>query len=458
MMLTTAPRQAIVVVGLGYGDESKGATVDHLAASTPDAVAVVRWSGGGQAAHNVRHGARHHTFRQFGSGTFLDVRTVLRAPMLVDPVLLAAEAHALEGQGVHDPLGLVVADARCLVTTPVHAAMNRARELARGAGRHGSTGLGIGETVAYDLAVRARARAGDAVGNFTAPAAAPRGSAPTLATLRDRRRTVAALDALARYAAPLLESVDDGDVAHPSVSEMASLLCAIAGDVEITDDIDRRLGDALGAGTVLFEGSQGLLLDEWHGFHPHTTWSTVTPRHLVRELEAAGHRPFVLGLTRTYSTRHGAGPMPTEDAGLVLPEPDNREGRYQGGWRTGHLDLPALRYASRVAGRLDGVAVSHLDAIAAAAAAGTPLQVAGSWGGDRQPLTFAAHPDLARAERLTAAAASALPDLAPLPDDPAAVLRLVEDAVGAPVVLTADGPRRTDRSPRVGDGPASRAA
>ena len=64
-------RQAIVVVGLGYGDESKGATVDYLASVLDDTVAVVRWSGGAQAAHNVRHGPRHHTFRQFGSASLL---------------------------------------------------------------------------------------------------------------------------------------------------------------------------------------------------------------------------------------------------------------------------------------------------------------------------------------------------------------------------------------------------
>lgn len=87
MTLTTAPRQTIIVAGLGYGDESKGATVDYLAAALPDVVAVVRWSGGAQAAHNVRHGHRHHTFSQFGSGTFCDVRTILRAPMLVNPIL-----------------------------------------------------------------------------------------------------------------------------------------------------------------------------------------------------------------------------------------------------------------------------------------------------------------------------------------------------------------------------------
>ena len=199
------------------------------------------------------------------------------------------------------------------------------------------------------------------------------------------------------------------------------------------------------AGTVIFEGSQGVLLDEWHGFHPHTTWSTITPRHLVGELEAAGRRPFVLGLTRAYSTRHGAGPMPTEDRRLQLPEPDNREGRYQGGWRTGHLDLPALRYAAKVAGRVDGVALSHVDMLPFASRSGVPLLVADSWNSRREPLGSPTHHDLAGLQALTRTAQHARPDLMPLSTDPCEVARLIDAAVGAPVVLIADGPQRSNR-------------
>lgn len=445
MLLTTAPRQAIVVVGLGYGDESKGATVDFLAATLPDTVAVVRWSGGAQAAHNVRHGPRHHTFSQFGSGTFCDVRTILRAPMLVNPILLGAEADALTDQGVHDPLGLVIADANCLVTTPIQIAMNRARELGRGAARHGSTGLGIGETVAYDLAVRGGAKQGETIGNFVAPCDAPTVPALRVADLRDLAATIRSLDAMARYAAPLLAGVDEPGIAHESVEAMAAELCATAKYFAIVDDIDTVLDSALQAGTVIFEGSQGVLLDEWHGFHPHTTWSTITPGQLVADLKADGRRAFVLGLTRSYATRHGDGPMPTEDARLRLPEPDNREGRYQGGWRTGHLDLPALRYAMKVTGRVDGLGISHLDAPRLACEQGTPLLVADSWNGVRDPLTASSDHDLGRLESLTRIARDARPDLVRLPTEPDEITTLFETALPAPVVLTAHGPRRSDR-------------
>lgn len=320
----------IVIVGLGYGDESKGATVDFLASQIPDVAAVVRWSGGAQAAHNVCHGGRHHTFRQFGSASLLDVRTVLRAPMMVNPLNLAVEAGELADLGVLDPFGLITGDARCLVTTPVHVAMNRARELLRGNNRHGSTGEGIGETTAYDLAVSAKARAGSWIGNFPIHIDAPSVPAPTLATLRDRAGTVRALDALAAYAEPLLAAAGTGGLPE-SVETMADALCEIAGHIRIIDDVDAHLVDTMAAGTALFEGSQGVLLDEWNGFHPYTTWSTVVPTALVAWLARMGHSPYVLGLTRCYATRHGAGPMPTEDPALDLPDVHNREGRYQGG-------------------------------------------------------------------------------------------------------------------------------
>ncbi|MGH3242709.1 MAG: adenylosuccinate synthetase, partial [Spirillospora sp.] len=95
----------VIVVDLGYGDAGKGTVVDHLCSANPVA-AVVRFNGGAQAAHNVvLDNGRHHTFAQFGSGTFTPgVRTHLSRFMLVDPLALAAEADHLRALGVTDAL------------------------------------------------------------------------------------------------------------------------------------------------------------------------------------------------------------------------------------------------------------------------------------------------------------------------------------------------------------------
>ena len=93
---------------------------------------------------------RHHTFAQFGSGTFTPgVRTHLSRFVLVDPLALAAEAAHLARIGVPDALDRLTVDRDALLVTPYHQAANRARELARGEDRHGSCGMGIGETASY---------------------------------------------------------------------------------------------------------------------------------------------------------------------------------------------------------------------------------------------------------------------------------------------------------------------
>src|SRR5258707_5943403 len=140
----------VIVVDLGYGDAGKGTVVDWLCSpgQAGGPRTVVRFNGGAQAAHNVvTQDGRHHTFAQFGSGTLSapGTRTYLSRFMLVDPLALVGEAEHLARLGVAAPLALVAIDRDALLTTPYHQAANRAREAARGAARHGSCGMGVGE-------------------------------------------------------------------------------------------------------------------------------------------------------------------------------------------------------------------------------------------------------------------------------------------------------------------------
>jgi len=191
----------------------------------------------------------------------------------------------------------------------------------------------------------------------------------------------------------------------------------------------------------VFEGSQGVLLDEWRGFHPHTTWSTVTPASAQALLASAGlERGEVWGTTRAYATRHGAGPFPTEDASLagVLPEPHNAYGDYQGDWRVGHLDLTLLNYAARVcraAGGLDRVAVSHLDVVEAA---GGAVGVA-RYGS----LPLGPVEDLAHQRALTAQLSGVRPEVEAIEGDVASV---ISRALGVPLGSVAYGASRAERS------------
>lgn len=341
---------AYVVVDLGFGDAGKGTLTDHLA-RTRGAVGVVRFNGGAQAGHNVvTDDGRHHTFAQLGAGSFVPgVRTHLAAPFVLHPTALVVEAEHLARKGVDDPLSRLTVSPEALVITPYHQHLNQLRERARGEARHGTCGVGVGETVAHALAhpdrcLRARdlAHPGRLVARLHALREELRGVAETIAAQRD----------------PIWED----DALPARWSERASLL---APRLRRDDEV---LGAWLrGERPVVFEGAQGVLLDEWRGFHPHTTWSNCTFDNARALLAVGGHRGPVtrVAVTRTYSTRHGAGPFPTEDPAFAArrAEPHNDARGWQGAFRAGPLDLVLARYALAACGGADALALTHCDAV-----------------------------------------------------------------------------------------------
>jgi adenylosuccinate synthase len=425
----------VVVVGLGFGDEGKGAVVDALCGDG-SVTSVVRFNGGAQAAHNVVVGGRHHTFSQFGSGTLSGTPTLLSRHVLVEPIALATEARELAALGVADPLGLVSVDGNALLTTPIHVAANRAREDARGRDRHGSCGKGIGETTWYSLVARRRPPVGS-VFEGQSVSGVP-GSPPTVGDCAHPARLRRRLDDLARFYAPLLAGSDHG---FPPVDDLVGLYRDFAGAVRTVsgDEVARRAE----RGRLVFEGAQGVLLDQWRGFHPHTTWSTVTPDNARALLASTGGRAHVLGVTRTYQTRHGAGPLPTEDPGVArrCVEPHNGTGRYQGGWRAGHLDAVLLRYAVAACGGIDSLAVTHLDR----AATGLSAAIAYRTGSGADIAELPWHPDarLSHQRELTALLRRCVPRLTRLPEQPDAVVAWFERLLDVPVVVTGTGADRS---------------
>jgi adenylosuccinate synthase len=346
------------VLGLGFGDCGKGLFIDSLARRCK-AHTVVRFNGGGQAGHNVvLPDGRHHTFSQFGAGSFVaGVATVLASPVVLHPGALLVEAAVLAHAGVADPLARLHIDARCRVTTPFHQAAGRLRELRRGPLAHGSCGVGFGETVGHGLAHPDQALR---YGDLLQPALA-------LDKLEAIRRALLAQFGASRPDTPAWHmewaALRDPTLARRWLAHIAPLLAQVAPQSR----------DAIGArlhlpGTVLFEGAQGVLLDEARGFHPHTTWSSISTAAVEAVARDAGQTAPIehYGALRSYMTRHGAGPLPTHDGRLdALSEPhnDSNSGEgWQGAFRRGHPDAVLLRYALAVVGPLDGLLVSHLDA------------------------------------------------------------------------------------------------
>jgi adenylosuccinate synthase len=434
------------VLGLGFGDCGKGHFVDALTRRWK-AHTVVRFSGGAQAGHNVVTAAeggnvgRHHTFSQFGAGTFVPgACTVLLDPMVLHPTALLVETEALSRKGIHDALSRLMIDARCRITTPYHQAAGRARELLRGKSAHGTCGVGVGETVSHALAHPDQAmRYGDLSGAnaFHAPALKDK-----LHSIRETLFTELTLlcppDVQGAFEDEM-QTLRDESLAGKWLNMARALArqCAPAPIEMLSAQMKRP-------GCVLFEGAQGVLLDEWRGFHPHTTWSSIT----TAAVEAAAAcldlaAPIShYGVMRSYLTRHGAGPFPTHDESLngLLPEPHNQSEGWQGCFRRGHPDAVLLRYALDVTGPMNGLLISHLDVFQR----GVSLKWCDHYSTDSLPhiarLVVGASGDLSHQRALTHLLESARPQYAVTPiSSDRHYLDCIASVTELPVVLRSYG-------------------
>jgi adenylosuccinate synthase len=339
--------RSIVLVGIGFGDEGKGSVCDYLVRET-ESTLVCRFNGGSQAAHNVIHEGKHHTFAQFGSGTFSGARTFLSRFMLVNPSALLNEAGHLQELGISNPLDLVYIDGDAVVTSPFHAAANRIRETHRGAGRHGSCGMGIGET-ASDALSGIALRVSDLL--------TPRRLGEFLRYLRAKKIEQLKWDGIPVSDSPAWRLLLNDDF----VIETGERYRYAVEQVHVVDGdwLRKEMRD----GTTIFEGAQGVLLDQDYGFHPHTTWSNTrfdNALQLLREADFGGEVTR-MGITRSYMTRHGDGPFPTFSPEAGLQDVHNGFGAWQGAFRSGAPDYVLTQYAIEALEQVDEIAMTHMD-------------------------------------------------------------------------------------------------
>jgi adenylosuccinate synthase len=386
-----------LVLGLGFGDEGKGTIVDWLARQAPSPPLVVRWNGGPQAAHHVvTDDGRVHCFAQLGSASFVDgARTHLGPEMVVDLYALHVEADVFGRIGGGDVLARVTVDPRCVLVTPWHAILGRVREAMRGAGRHGSTGRGVGEAKLGSVQLRA----GELGRGFDERLRQARD-----ALLASARAVVA--EGLPTSVATAVATAVEENAGRPDDATVEALI-ARGADRELfeafADAASRPIaltGAPVLAEHVIFESAQGALLDRDHGFFPHVTPSRITRRaaeHAARELGLEGALE-AWGVLRAYHTRHGEGPFPSEDAALAaqLPELHNRGDGPAGRFRVGWFDAVLARRALDFAGPIDRLAITNLDRIAAV----RDPAVVTAWTG---PLAANARPVLERVDAMAPA-------------------------------------------------------
>ncbi|MDH3295165.1 MAG: adenylosuccinate synthetase [Acidimicrobiia bacterium] len=311
---------ARIVVDLGFGDSGKGLTVDHLVEQAPDTSLVVRFSGGHQVGHTVVRGGRCHTFSNFGAGTLLGAPTYYLPDTTLFPPAALLERRALtpvEPEVLVHPLAMV--------TTTYDVAWNQATERVN---RHGSCGVGFGATVE-------RHQKGIAL------------YAKDLTNSWVTGHKLAAVNAYyrARAAGSAVEAAYETEV-----TDLDDEVFAAIGR-QFIETVTLVTADGLPADrpNLVFEGSQGIMLDQIHGIFPHVTRADTTSKGALALLRSIGWADPVdiHYVTRCYQTRHGNGPMSSIDpVALGHTEAEaNVTNRYQGEFRTAELDLDLINYA-----------------------------------------------------------------------------------------------------------------
>jgi adenylosuccinate synthase len=331
---------ATVIVGAQWGDEGKGKIVDLLA---QDSDLVCRYQGGPNAGHTIVVDGETYKIRQIPSGVLRGKTCVVGAGCVVDPEVFLAEVDELEGRGVSTRDVHLSGEAHLIM--PWHVAIDQASERRLGKLQIGTTRRGIGPCYA-DKAARLGIRVQDLL---------------DAKILRQKIEVALAEKNVWLERVYGVQPLDLEDVAG-SLEALAQRIRSYVGDTSLL--VDRALHEGR---AVLLEGAQGTLLDLDHGTYPFVTSSSTVAGNAATGIGIGPNRiDRIVGVAKSYVTRVGEGPFPTEIEG-----PDQERMRGLGGEfgtvtgrerRCGWLDLVALRYAVRVNG-ITSLALTKLDVL-----------------------------------------------------------------------------------------------
>lgn len=317
-------RTARILVDLTYGDAGKGAWTDYF---MPQHDIVIQYAGGPQAAHRARGVTLHH----FSAAVLHRKQTFLSRHCVISPLVLMEQISKLEYYLGISPAALsyLLIDPNAVIATPYHAMQSRSE-----AASEGRSSCGTGNSTAQ------RYRHGeDAI------------------YAKDMVNKLALEVKLARQ-----EQIF-GKLPYRSYKDVAKDFAVIGSHFNLQSEerIFRKYQKPL------FVGAAGVLIDREVGFKPYVTQTDVVPRHAIEMVNRYNVKPEIIGLTRSYMVRHGAGPFPTEDERLTVPEADNFSEPMQGAFRRGWLDTHLLNYAICEVEKLEhpvaSLAMSHLDCV-----------------------------------------------------------------------------------------------
>ena len=365
-------KQIKVVIGANFGDEGKGLMTDYFCneLSANGSVLNIRHNGGAQAGHTVvTPDGKRHVFSHFGAGSFNPhVATYLSEDFILNPILFCKELEALKKQFNLTPR--VYIHPNCRITTPYDMLVNQIAENSLGDNRHGSCGLGINETVVRYHSLM-----------FGYPQRNLLSAKKILSTPLD----LILMDIRKRYVPARLKehgvtnlSMEDYERIHSDVLlyRWIDQLHEMLSYCRMADDSVLNIYDHL-----VFEGAQGLLLDmDNKPFAPYLTTSITgsdNPKNILLASHYSDADIEVCYVTRSYFTRHGNGPFPSEcdksDLGIEVADQTNRKNEFQGELRYGRFDMELFRasllrdaayLANDFSNMKNVLAVTHLDELA----------------------------------------------------------------------------------------------
>lgn len=362
-------KQIKVVIGANFGDEGKGLMTDYFCneLSKTGNVLNIRHNGGAQAGHTVvTPDGKRHVFSHFGSGSFNPhVATYLSEDFILNPIIFCKELDALKKQFGLTPR--VYVHPNCRITTPYDMLINQIAEKSLGDRRYGSCGLGINETVVRYNSVM-----------FGYPQRNILSVQKILSTPLDyilmdiRKRYVPARlkeHGVTNLSMEDYERINSDVLLYRWIDQLHEMLgyCQILGD-SVLNIYDH----------LVFEGAQGLLLDnDYEPFAPYLTTSktgSYNPKNILLAAQYKNADIEVCYTTRSYFTRHGNGPFPSEcsmsELGIELPDETNRTNEFQGSLRYGRFDSSLFHstvsfdmayLAAEFSNLRNVVAITHLD-------------------------------------------------------------------------------------------------
>lgn len=321
--------KAHVIIGANFGDEGKGLVTDYLASKNKENVIVIRFNGGAQAGHTVQlqNGIRH-VFSHFGSGTLAGATTYLSCFFISNPILFCQEFTKLERMNCNP---IVYIDPYSTITTPYDMLINQIIEQTRKGERHGSCGVGIGETVERSLHEDFHLTVKDCL--------TKRIFIDKLKKIRDiwLPQRLAQLN-ISAVTTENQKLIDSDIIFTQFLSDTDFFIKHIKlADITIVTQWD----------SVIFEGAQGLLLDQEMGWFPHVTRSYTGLRNVLSLAKQINLSALDIHyITRTYLTRHGAGPLPNETPDCPCPyfeDKTNVRHPFQGTLRFAPLNIDLLK-------------------------------------------------------------------------------------------------------------------